>query len=582
MFNLNPETFSPDMNRILSIPVKPPVEWGGWPVFDSLYRCGDADDSPVQLNILQRVGLATFKQAGGLLAPLPVGWGKTLLGLLCATVAQAKRPVYLTRSKNVETVRDEIAKWKEHFYLPHNIPVFGYEGHLSRAEFATLLTRLDPDLLIVDEVHCLSQLTAARTKRFVRYAQQADGKCKFVMMSGTLTKRSIRDYEHLSRICLREGSPLPFDPGELQAWSGILDSGMDSFAGDFVPFLPLVQSDKLTELVKSFGGSNSTDLRTTCREAFRARLHSCPGVVATSKPSVDASLCLNLYERVQVDSAINAELLKLDAHPEDYGLLPPTDLQNPQAYDDYISTFKAEKENQLLHGFYYSLDWPNGQPDMDYINARSRWSSMLKRELEFNAREEYDSPALIEQAVNRGEVQDPDLQAALEIWKLERRKKLPPKVVNWVSDYLLEQIAKWVKKQSGSLLIWTAYDAFGERLSQFLKVPYYGAGSTKPTAKVAVASAEAHGTGANLQYYANQLITSPVLSGAAWEQLLGRTHRQGQLADEVEAHIFMHRERYKRKWREALEESKYLQESTGQQQKLLYATIIKHKEPFMK
>lgn len=580
MFQVNPNAISPDMARILAIPMKPDEDWGGWPVFDSLYRCGNADDAQdagIQLNVLQRIGLATFQQAGGLLAPLPVGWGKTLLGLLCVTVAKAQRPMYLTRSKNIETVKEEHAKWYDHFKIPDHIPVYGYEGHLSRADFATLLTTKRPDLIVVDEVHFLSNLDAARTKRFVRYAQEVDGECQFVMMSGTFTKRSIIDYEHLSRICLREGSPLPYDRNELQAWASILDAGVDSFSGNFVPFLPLVQSDKLTPFLKSFGTGTNSDFRASCREAYRARLYSCPGVVTTAKPSVDSSLNLHLYGRVEIDDAVNHELNLLDGDPESYGLLPPTDLQSPQAYDDYIANFKVEKANQLLHGFYYSYDWPGGVVDMDYVNARSRWSSLLKKELEANSKAEYDSPALIEQAINEGRVDKPDLQTALEFWKMQRIKRLPPKRENWVSKYLINLVAEWASRQKGPLIIWVDYTCFGWLLAQKLKCEYHGAGSTKPTGKRAVVSGDVHGTGTNLQYYANQLITSPILSGAAWEQLLGRTHRQGQLADEVTAHILMHRDRYKRKWKEAQEEALYLQESTGQKQKLLYANLIKER-----
>jgi hypothetical protein len=584
------------MRRILSIPAKPDNDWGGWPVFDWLYRCGNADDCPLPLNKLQRIALSTMQDARGLLGMLPVGWGKTLINLLAPTVLRAERPIYLTRSKNIETVWEEHAKFKAHYYISENIRVFGYEGNLSRAEFATLLQDYKPDLIMADEVHCLSQLSAARTKRFIRYYQEqeklapANAQPMLVATSGTLTKRSIKDYEHISRIALRENSPLPFDESELSAWAGVLDAGMDPLLGDLSQLQPLATFNWGADFIKAFGQFNSPDISANYREAFRRRLHTCPGIVTTKEPSVTSSLNLNLWESVEVPAVVDAEIHQLNDAPHLYGLLPPTDAQGPEAYQDYITTFIAEKTNQLMHGFYYTLDWPGGIPDMDYVNARSVWGKLLALELGLNSHTGYDSPALIVEAIEgRGTPRNVnlannnlDLCAAWRDWKTQRLKPEPPKKIVWVSDYMLHLCRKWLIKNGPGSIVWCAYDAFGEAFAQQPGgIPYYGAGSGKPTAAYAMASQYAHGTGHNLQQYQNNLIISPVLSGAAWEQLLGRTHRQGQEADEVTADILLHTDRYKRKWSEAQKEAQYLEQTTGQKQKILYGTKIKMKGDFM-
>lgn len=577
---------SQDMQRILNIPVKPCNEWTGWPVFDSLYTCGNSEDCPLPLNILQRVALSNLKTANGLLGLLPVGWGKTLIGLLAPTVMQSERPVYLTRSKNVETVWEEYRKFKPHYHIQDNIKVYGYEGQLSRAEFATMLEDYRPDLIVADEVHCLAQLTAARSKRFVRYFQDCEKKGHklptLISMSGTLTKRSIKDYEHLSRITLRENSPLPFDPAELEAWASVLDAGMDAMFGDLSVIQPLAAFNWGTEVAESLGCFNSPDITANYREAFRRRLYTCPGVVTTKEPSVAATLNLHLWGNVQTPSVVDDEIGRLEQDPHLYGLLPPTDVQGPEQYADYINNFIAEKTNQLMHGFYYALDWPGGVPDMDYINARSWWSKLLAMELGLCSASGYDSPALVVQCIERKQCLNIDLVNAWYAWKEQSVKPEPPKKVVWVSDYLLNLAAEWLELNGNGSIVWCGYDAFGRRASNpaIWGINYYGAGDGKPTAPMAMASVAAHGTGHNLQHYQSGLILSPILSGAMLEQLIGRWHRQGQEADEVSCHILLHTDRYKRKWAEAQKEAEYLEQTTGHKQKILYGTRFVEKGVF--
>ena len=572
---------SKDMHRIINLPVKPPNEWGGWPVFASLYK--DYDNSPMQLNKLQRIALSTLKTQRGLLGLLPVGWGKTLIGLLAPSVVEARRPIYLTRSKNVETVYEEWRKFRQHFHIAENLKVYGYEGQLSRADFATLLDDYKPDCVVVDEAHCLAQRTAARTKRFIRYFQACEAAgtnpvC--VTMSGTLTKRSIKDYEHLSRIALREGSPLPIDEAELQAWSTVLDAGTDAMFGDYTQLRALGEfasnQGQIGNVPGCAGPVSSDGLQSHYRDAFRQRLSSSPGVVTTREPSVECSIYLNLWETVQTPQEIDGLISDLEADPVAFGLLPPTDVMSPQAYADYINTFVAEKSNQMLHGFYYTLDWPGGVVDMDYINARSVWGKLLAIELGVASAAGYDSPALVVQAIESGKCSNGDLADAWNVWKQEKRKPEPPQKIVWVSNYMIQNVALWLHQSGPGSIAWCAYDAFGQRFKADTPFEYYGAGDSKPTAPQALASQNAHRTGHNLQHYQKGLVISPILSGEAWEQLLGRWHRQGQEADEVSCEILLHTDRYKRKWQAALTEARYMEDTTGQKQKILYAE--KHKQ----
>ena len=63
-------------------------------------------------------------------------------------------------------------------------------------------------------------------------------------------------------------------------------------------------------------------------------------------------------------------------------------------------------------------------------------------------------------------------------------------------------------------------------------------------------------------------------SGTAWEQLMGRKHRHGQLADEVRFQVYQHTDEFEGAFAQALQDAAYQQQTTGSRQKLLYATRV--------
>jgi superfamily II DNA or RNA helicase len=96
---------------------------------------------------------------------------------------------------------------------------------LSTKKGLNLLEELNPDLIICDEVHYLKAASAARTKRFLRY-MRANPETKFVAMSGTVTKKSIREYWHLLKLALPVDCPLPLRWVEMSDWANALDENV--------------------------------------------------------------------------------------------------------------------------------------------------------------------------------------------------------------------------------------------------------------------------------------------------------------------------------------------------------------------
>jgi hypothetical protein len=83
----------------------------------------------------------------------------------------------------------------------------------------------------------------------------------------------------------------------------------------------------------------------------------------------------------------------------------------------------------------------------------------------------------------------------------------------------------------------------------------------------------AHGTGKNLQRFWLNWFPNPMTDGAAWEQTLARTHRPGQRAEEVVAEVYRHTEENRAAVDTAIMRARYIRDTMGGDQKLLYAVV---------
>jgi hypothetical protein len=80
---------------------------------------------------------------------------------------------------------------------------------------------------------------------------------------------------------------------------------------------------------------------------------------------------------------------------------------------------------------------------------------------------------------------------------------------------------------------------------------------------------KSHGEGTNLQMFNRSLVANPPSGGAEWEQLLGRTHRTGQMQDEVLFDVYRHTQTFRDALDKARDLSGYIQGSFGNTQKLV-------------
>src|SRR3990172_4356533 len=195
-------TNSTEMARILQLPRRA-LDFSSVPDATPLFRRpgGTMNFWPVQSAALVEANLAN-----GLFGMLSVGAGKSLICLALPEALDSKRAVIVVPSQLRAQVQREAKEiYARHFVLPlDRITIVTYD-EISRAETADVLDRIRPDLVIWDEAHKIrlhrgGRRSAGRT-RLDRFVDENPG-CRHAMLSGTFTKRSVRDYFDMLELCL--------------------------------------------------------------------------------------------------------------------------------------------------------------------------------------------------------------------------------------------------------------------------------------------------------------------------------------------------------------------------------------------
>ena len=537
---------------------------------------------------IQSAMLWEAEQANGLFAAVGVGHGKTLASFLLPDVLQSKVSVLLIPPHLRDKTQDNLRTYGDHFKLPNSrVKVVAY-SELSSADSADILERLQPDLIIADEAHCLRHKDAARTKRFLRYMKAHPG-TRFCAMSGSMTDKSIKDYAHLIELALRKNSPLPNGYREIQDWAEALD-----LSDDPMPPGMLLQLDDV-----------EGDGQKVARTKFRSRLVESVGVVATEEGAVGCSLIIMPRVPWSKETREHADALKRDhgieLHPtrpmqtSTRGfVLPPDPLPSAvrAALKRLCDTWEIGNEElvdapsvaraarQLALGFYYRWKWPNGVKDVDWLDARAAWHRAVRDVLRHRSKPGLDSPMFVANAAARGELPN-DAMRAWGAWCMVKDRPQPPTEAVWIDDFAA-RVAAQRATASSPYIVWCEQTAFGEKVAELAELPYYAGGTGELVRQEkgdcsVILSIKAHSEGHDhLSAFNHNLVTCPPISAKVWEQMLGRTHRLGQAADEVRVEVFLHTDALRAAFDVALEGARYVEQTQGQRQKLLYADRLTH------
>jgi hypothetical protein len=455
-----------------------------------------------------------------------VGSGKTLVSFLAPLALGAVRPLLLVPAELRDKTHTEWAYWKAVLPLPP-LRVMTYHDLSSRTKSA-LLDTYGPDLIVADEAHRLKDPQTARVRRLASYFRKHP-QTDFVALSGTLLRSSIMELGHLCDWALRERSPVPRNWNAIRDWSCALD---------VKPQLRLAPG-----VLEQWSVGEGTRLD-RARSGFAKRFAETPGVVVyESAGRPEASLRLVTREP-EVPSDIQRALASVaeGIHPYDGSFLEPV-----QAW---------ALARQLSSGFYYKYVTP---PPKWWLDARTSFTSWITGQLKRRFRG-VDSPA---QVCERW----PDAPELLA-WRAAWAQWRPTREAVWISDFLVSAVRNLTSEKA--TLVFVHHRAFGDALEK-RGLPYYRSGTAEvygAAGRSVGLAAKAFTEGYNLQAWSNSLVVSPPSAGAEWEQLIARTHRTGQTADEVEVTTFLQGTGLKA-LRSACAEAIFLSTQNGPQRLLL-------------
>lgn len=521
-------------------------------------------------------------------------------------------------------------QWAAHFEVPNLAGVTGENfkpdgrpllhvvtySELSSKKNTDLLSRLKPDGVIADEAHKLKDPNATRTKRFFRIftkeaiAESGKPKPLYVPMSGTITDNSIKEYGHHAKHALGEKSPVPIHEPTLDEWSSALD----------VADRP-APPGRLAILCAP---------GETVHQGFARRLFDTHGVITTKSASVKCGLEIEAIEPPPMPEAVHEHLTnirELEVRPdgeESDGAMTTANWAREMASGFYSYwAFPKEFKKYCPHGDQCPGD-ANLNADKceatklikEWFSARKLYNKAVRMRLK-RAREFMDSPDLLKHAAIRWfdgyehkgvkyppktvqstpskkggplavwdstvELPSGEIVETWPKWVAIKDKVDPDPRTKWVDPFLVDATIAWGRKHVG--LIWTEHKDFGRKVAAGLKTTFYDGGGKEPEideenwrktnpARSIVCSIKANAEGKNLQkLFFKNLVVHPPTAGLIWEQMLGRTHRQGQRAPEVECDVFLHTEECRRAFDTARRRAFYIQTTTRTPQKLCLATI---------
>jgi hypothetical protein len=513
-------------------------------------------EGSMTLRPIQAAALFDAGTIGGLVGPIGVGEGKTLISGLAPKILNSRRPLLLTRAALVEKTKREFRELAYHWPIPNFIRIMSYEL-LGRTSHADALSLFSPDFIFADEAHKLKNPKAAVTKRVARYMAEAPG-TKFAAVSGTFTKRSLLDYAHLVRWALGElNAPMPMTFSELADWAEVIDEKTLSQKPSEKP----IQIGALAVLCTPQERAEP-DTRTAARKGFERRFEETPGVVASDRTKLGCSLMIQGLE-------VDVKPITDDA----FDLLRGT-WTTPDGWpiSDPMTLWRHARE--LALGFYYK--WDPRPPD-DWLSARKEWAALC-REILTNNRRNLDSELQVVNATDQGHY--PEAKPALDAWRRVKPLFTPNTVPVWIDDSVIDAAARWA--MAGPGIIWTEHTAFAERLAWKTNLTYYGRkGLDKlgrdieqhDPAEPLIASINSVGEGRNLQAWDRNLYTSCSSSGIQHEQTAGRTHRLGQRSDEVTIEIVITCLEHVMAFEQARRDARY-EDPTGRKHRLNFADIV--------
>ena len=615
-----------EIDRIVGMPIVRPMNAEELELYNEEHVSPDFIDRDWRLFPVQAEAVAAYEVTGGLFAPVVVGWGKTLITLMVAERGwqkglrkmillvppevlsqlvgadipwarkrtQISYPIHVLGGKTPKQRKELVDSGKKGLYvIPYSL--------LSTKDTIYNLEQIEAELIIADEAHLLANKSSARTRRLMRYVDKH--RPEGVALSGTITGKSIRDYYHIIRWCLGDKSPLPNSSHLATDWSAVLDSEairkVFLLPSEIKPIMPVIEWARENYPKEEFPADVEG-----ARRAYQKRFASSPGVVLSEDIDIGTSLILANRPIHHYEECEGWERLKeLDVAVRDEWITP-----NGDEIDHAMHTWKWRYE-LCGAGFYNELTWP--EPDAlahsrgiskteaedivkrakEHHRVGQRYAKALRQWFGRPHSPGLDTPFLVGQDMMRN---GPDnvgdkLYKLWKKWKdldFEGRPERNSTAVR-VCSFKIDAMVDWADSlgKGEGALVWVhnqdvgewAVEALHERGIDALHCPAGEAHNKairdpKSASKIVVASMTAHGTGKNLQHFHHQYFLQWPRPAKRAEQVLGRTHRNGQKADHLVVVTNNTLDFDRQNFAATLNDSLYIHQTTGSRQKLMYAT----------
>lgn len=421
----------------------------------------------------------------------------------------------------------------------------------------------------------------------------------FVPMSGTLEDKSIEDTQPVSAFALGTNSPLPLDEAEAAAWSLCIDpikSGNDTksktakrlqraFTGK------VFQAVEIEDLLDDEGPTNEI------RKGFCARRMETPGVITASATDVTTSISFKRRDAPAMPEIVKEALRMV----REEGLRPDGEPIVGDEDESMAAMIKAVAR-QVASGHFNFWAYPKipctcagREPRCEGCKKIDWWFEFRKRyfaesrKILLESLPHLDSPKLCKNAAIRAQ-EDTSHPTGVDIYCVKCREPWPcyklesdhlpawrantfkewheiedkvphEKRVRWIGDktpeaedpathpgyFLARDTTKWALENTG--VIWVQTIAYGEKIAQLAKIPYYGGGPNNETMiraengkRSIILALKAWGKGLDslqLKFY-RQLFPEFFSGNRVGEQVLGRLARRGQKKDTVLSEYYAH------------------------------------------
>lgn len=553
-FSKDPVVDGPELRRIMQMPRRVWTEEQVEQITDRMTELLRTPNGTQCLRPIQALALYEMGTTGGLLGPIPVGAGKELICFLAPRVMFAKYPLLIMPAHLVKRSYAEMEEYSKNWRVATNLRITSFQL-LGQASQANTLGMLPPDLFILNEAHRIKNKNAAVSRRVIRHMAQYPN-AKFVAVSGTLLAKSILDFAHIARWCVKP-CPLPEDYGTLLEWSEALDEKPGGWnQREPGALLKLCNEEEL-----------KNPPTVAARLGFRRRLIETPGVVA-SRGDDDVAHANGDPIKITVRA------LSYEQHPivEQHFAKLRNEWATPSGWAFSIAMEVWRHARTLALGLHYEWDPPPpGGPDGEWVMKRKAWKKFVREQLKDS--DVFDSELQVANACRKGALDD----SAFNAWRAIEPSYTPSSKAVWHDDAALKVCQQWMSEGPG--VVFTDHTFFALELSRRTGAPYYGAeGLDKNGNRIedadpksaVIASRIANSTGRNIQFWHRGLVTAPPHQALEWEQLIGRFHRTKQTKD-VEIDVLLGCIEHWDGWMRSLELARMTKDTLGAPQKLLIA-----------